>query len=351
MSNLKNNKGFILILCYVLIVSLALLGAGYYYYAINESKLTRRNVYFNQAFYLAETGIDQALKQLRSTYSWNSGFNNQALGSVGTYSVVVTTDGNYRKLVSTGKVATSPSSTINYVIEAYAGKTSSIPESFFNYEIYGAKDLKLCNVTVNGNVIYADKIKTRKETVINGTTTSDDNISPLTSLDFASLKALSQSQGNYYDKDRLKDVKQGSATFPSSFWYDQQNQIPNVIYCESDLHVKGNFGTIAGFFLVVGNVVSKDEDTADTHIHGQGIIQGAIYTNGKLHVHAESHDDKQSDDDAAFDPITINGNLWVGKDTHIHKNVTLTYNSEYINAIKNLSLGGQVQIVSWRKSE
>lgn len=347
-ARLKDNKGIALIFCYFLALVLGLLGTTYCNYAINEKNLTQIKTYSSQSFYLAESGIDAALVELRNNYDW-AGVTNQPLGDVGTFSVSVTSDGNRRKLVASGN--SSGSTTLEQVVESYAEKQSqsSLPDKFFNYDVYGAKKVKLCDVNVNGNVIYGDKLELRKGALVNGTQTDDSTISPLLLLDFASLKALSITQGNYYDKDRLKDVKGGQDHFPSSFWFNEESQMPNVIYAESDLQIKGNFGTIGGFFLVVGSVVSKPEDTADTNIDGAGTIEGAIYTNGKLRVHAKGHGDTKGDDDASAGLITIDGNIWVGKDTHIHKNTTLTYNQDYMTAIKNLNLISEVQIITWRK--
>ena len=127
-------------------------------------------------------------------------------------------------------------------------------------------------------------------------------------------------------------------SFPASFWYDEANAIPNVVFVQSDLEIKESFGIIGGFIIVVGDVLTDPESTGSTELKGDGIIEGCIYATGKFEV--EGGD---------ISGISINGSIWVGEDAEIKGNTTLTYDETYMQAIGGLDLHPGAQIVSWRE--
>ncbi len=99
MLDLKNEKGMMLIWFYLLIAILLIMGGSLYGLAFQESLLITIDQSRDKAFYLAETGLDQKLYELRSNNT-----SNIASTSFGEGSYSVTYDATTKQIRSTAIV-------------------------------------------------------------------------------------------------------------------------------------------------------------------------------------------------------------------------------------------------------
>ena len=133
--------------------------------------------------------------------------------------------------------------------------------------------------------------------------------------------------------------------FPTSFWYDTSdpnpaNWIPNVVYVEDDLVLNGNIGTIGGFFVVVGDVISDPDTTTSTLINGNGFIDGCVYSTGEFRVNG-----------GGATGLNVLGGVWSGSDgALLNGTVDIKYHAPYMDAIRYvISPSASLQMISWRK--
>jgi len=97
--NMKNEKGMVLIWFLLLITILLITSGGIYGLSFQESRLVEINKYRNQAFYIAEAGLDKKLKTLRGGDT-----SNIASTSLGAGSYSVTYNATTKQIRSTGVV-------------------------------------------------------------------------------------------------------------------------------------------------------------------------------------------------------------------------------------------------------
>lgn len=333
---LKNQKGIVLVVTYLSILVLLILGSFFITRSISEKRIADAEKDSIQAFYLAEAGIDRALEELRANYTWSGTGAAVTLGN-GQYSVSVNTNGNEREVTSIGFIPDAATFRIRRFLEVNV-KQSLPPANFYDNAIYASKEVDFNGnaYLVDGKVIYGEGPISDTDNVT-GTVTQDDSASPLAQLNFAQLYSISQAQGNVYDEDRLDDVKKGNDSFPASFWFDEFTNTPNIVYVESNLELKGNVGTIGGFFVVVGDVITNPGGSTDTSINGNGEIAGCIYTTGKFRVNGGGGG------------LNVNGGVWANEEVELNGNATVTYNEDYMNAINDLNLTPDIQLLSWRE--
>ncbi|OGW80897.1 MAG: hypothetical protein A3G33_05785 [Omnitrophica bacterium RIFCSPLOWO2_12_FULL_44_17] len=131
----KNKKGILLIWFYLLITVIIIVSGSVYALSFQENRLTNMELAQNQAFYLAETGIDKMLIQLRTTGALTS-----LSGSLGrgTYSSIY--DSGTKMVTSTGTVSGSTKTVrVKVVKSPPVGVRGALTS-------YG-------NVSLNGNII------------------------------------------------------------------------------------------------------------------------------------------------------------------------------------------------------
>lgn len=349
----KRGALFILVIFVVLI--LVLLGTSLVSQSISESRLAQKYYESIQAFWLAEAGINHALNELRDNYSqsgtglWATTLNR------GEFSVDVTIDGSNRRVIAHGFVPSIATTNIERRIEVVMSK--SIPPGFYDYALYssGNVDINGDSYNVQGDVIYANNWEVEHPENIVGDVSSDSTISPLARFDFQELRDISERQDNIYlvsQNGKLVDPDTGQEkVLPSSFWsfwrddgvdndadgsIDENDEWINVVYIEGDLQLNGDIGTVGGFLVVVGDVITDPDDTQDATINGSGIVDGVIYTRGTFRVNGGGQ------------VLNVNGGVWAGDLIRVNGSVDITYNATYMNAIGNLNLGGDVQIISWK---
>lgn len=335
---MNNKRGSVLVVSFMVILVLAALGGIMLSRSITERALTQRYTESTQAFWLAEAGVSRALEELGSNF--NAAGNNiwsQTLAP-GRYAVdVEQVDSTKRKVTSHGFVPAA-SSRIERILEATV--TKKIPPDFYENAIYSGGDVDFNgnSYTVTGKVRYADKIEYSRNNV-NGTITGDPDINPLAMLDFQQLRAISAGQGNIYNASRLDRVKKNKETYPGSFWYNAAAGVPNIIYIEGDLTLNGNIGTIGGFFVVVGNVLTNPDATQDATINGNGMVAGAIYTRGEFKINGGAG------------RLNVNGGVWAGEEALLNGNADVTYNKTYMDSIRSLNINVQAQVTAWKDTQ
>lgn len=338
----KNNGAVALLLSYFVIVVLLIILGALILRTISEENIASRYRESQEAFNLAEAGLNWAIIQLTQDYNWSGSATPTNLGR-GQYSVTVNPIDDKREITSYGSIPSLNNFRALRTIEAVVRKY--IPPNFYDSAIYTAEELDLNGnaYKVNGNVIYGDDEQASNTQNITGQVIQDTSINPLARLNFQQLYNLSQSQGNIYNATRINAVKKKRDSFPTSFWYslptdpnDPTTGVPNIVYVETDLELNGNIG-IGGFFVVVGDVLTNPAGTFDAEINGNGTIDGCIYTLGTFEVNGGGGG------------LNVNGGVWSGTEAELNGNVTIAYNKDYMDAIKALNINPDVQIISWRE--
>ena len=306
------------------------------------------------AFYLAESGIDKVISKLPGDTSSESNVlitDNNGINK-GEMSYVVTTleAGKRWKVESWGYVPNQAQAVVSRHLEAFISK-KPLPGSFWTNAIYTAGNVRLNGnaYTVNGDIIYAGNIIPADPQPPNfiGTDTQEPDVNPLVKLDYENLRLIAEAQIKADGSDNVytaAEIAIGNPPLPDSFWFDDSdadpaNWVPNVVYIETDLILNGNVGTIGGFLLVVGDVVTNPSGTSETTINGNGQIDGCIYSTGEFRVNGGGAG------------LNVFGGIWSGSDgVRMNGNVTVIYNQPYMDAIKTVINPGTVmQLISWRE--
>lgn len=346
---LRNRKGIMLIATYLIIVILAILGGAFVIRAVWERKTADREKDFKQAFYIADAALNRAIYELKKDYySWGSWVGTTVSFGNGEYQVdEVAAVGDKRKVTVTAAIPTIASPRITRQFETFIKRGSL--ENFYSSAMYvsGKVTFKGPYYVVNGDVRYDYETPPTNTDGVSGTITRDETISPLPALDFQYLYDVAASQGNVYSKERLRDVKRGDDSFPSSFWYAPPSEgnpagTPNIVYLEDDLKLRGDFGTIGGFFVVAGEVLTDPDDAANTMIAGRGTVDGPIYTTGKFNA-------REREDESEVEEWDVNGGIWAGKSATVRKRTTINYNESYMTRLNDMGLNTVVQAASWRE--
>lgn len=131
---MKSESGMVLIVCMILLLMLAIIGAASIFTSNTEMDISGNEQYSTTAFYLADAGAERALAALNDSVTWRTGFVNEPLGD-GTYDVTVydSTSLSYLEdkvmVRSTGRIGD-----VESVIEA---TFSPIYNTRFEYAVYG----------------------------------------------------------------------------------------------------------------------------------------------------------------------------------------------------------------------
>ena len=321
-----NKKGAALILAFAIIMILSGLSTAVVMRSASEAKAARKHSEATQAMWLAEAGVNKALKLLRDTYGTTS-VPSTPLGSGGYSASIASNPDGSRTVTAYGFVPFSPPATTR-ILEVTMIKVPNPPQNFYNNALYAAGDIGISGkaYAITGNVTYGGAIAGDTGN-IQPVPTRDPSISPLVLLDFEQLRSISQSQGNYHDINHL------GGSFPESFWYDEPNRIPNVVFIEGNLDIKGN-DEVGGFYVVGGKV------TYDATLSGNVKVNGAIYTRGGCRINGGGGAGLNVDGAIWSDAITIKGG------------VNVSYNQDYISAIRdNLQIVTRVQVTNWKDTQ
>ncbi|MBE9491732.1 MAG: hypothetical protein IMY70_02510 [Bacteroidetes bacterium] len=178
-----------------------------------------------KAYYIAESGIEYAVKKSLDLDNWN--WNENGNYAEGTVSVSVSSLGEDTVLISSHSqvgITAKRNSLLLYVI------------NLMDYSVYVSGIL-------NGSLGY-DSIERLR---------FDAPQLPLMSLD--SLKQVAQAQGRYYNNNL--SINNGTPAF--GFWSNpgDHDQDANVVYVEKNLVISKTNATIGGIFVVMGKVTMQ----------------------------------------------------------------------------------------------
>jgi hypothetical protein len=130
----NNESGIVLIVCMILLLMLSLIGITSITTSNTEQDISGNEMRANEAFYLADAGIERSLGVLEDTVEWRMGFYREPLGR-GTYNVVLT-DSSAEPFLDDKILARSTGNVdeVEKTIEAYLKPVYIYP---FSYGAYG----------------------------------------------------------------------------------------------------------------------------------------------------------------------------------------------------------------------
>jgi hypothetical protein len=325
------NRGAILIITFLAVTVLVIISIGMFLRMLSETRATERRKETAEAFYLAEAAIDKAVSKLPSNMAAETGI---PLGS-GKYSLTITVleTGKKWKALGEGYVPDLPPNARSQKrIEAFLEKKDLV-DLFWDNAIYSAGDVTFIgnSYEVDGKVVYADQIQGESRIPADQITYEPD-ISPLALLDFQYLRQIAVSQIKPDGQNNLYTAADiGTKAFPASFWFNEVAGIPNVVYVESDLVLKGNL--VAGGFIIVGGDVIENVE-----LGGNASIDGCVYTRGYFQ------------NKGGGNSLNVNGGIWAGDFCTLRGNAKVKYNKTYMDAIRNnINPSTEVQLISWRE--
>jgi len=283
-----NKKGAALIISLLLVAVLAVLSSALYSKSINENHLARRYVDTIRAFWLAEAGIAEGLKNLPDD---TSGYINQ---SIYTYNVTTTAlAGPYYQIESTGAVAYNGGS-VSRTIRAIVKITLPDPLNFEHaIESTGSLVTKGDAYTIDGTV--------------------NENAA----LNFTDMFGVTKEEVRSA-ADHLYDESSFASPVDNITWVD--DAFPGI-----ELIISGDL-VGSGMLVVEG----------DVNISGTVDFDGIIYVIGTLSMSGTP---------------TINGSILaesaVDIDTTIVGHVTVTYDTAAISAALSELSFASTDVVSW----
>jgi len=369
--NIRNEKGSVLIMTYMVLVCMAGFAAVFSQRTISEKNLSAMSVEQTKAFYLAEAGVDEALLSLRGDYDYYTGTPPTTVG-----------EGEFETNVSYLSTTRRVVNAIGYFPDRYTPRAvrrieavikKEMPADFFGdgvdgYAIWSAGDVDLngTSYAIEGDVVYAGNLEGTDENVT-GSVTQDPGIAPLARFDFDALRNIAIAQGNLYDSTRIKDIETGKDSYPDCaacpadkpdccFWYtypsvgmdgnlDPTTGVPNVNFIEGGLKVGGNTGTIGGFFIVVDGVLATPPvvEGSDTTFNGTLTIEGCIYSLQKFTIDGGGN---------SQNVVNINGGVWCETEAELNSG-HVTYDGFKMEALQHLIMSqdaaGDAQLLSWRE--
>ncbi len=332
--NIKNKGGIVLLIALAFLVLFLTMAVLHISTTTSDLKVVKRTADSLRAFSLAESGVQKALYEIRKDFSWAGegplpiSWNGSDKGE---YEVIVTDieDGK-KRIVSTGYFPRKSGEYAKRSIEAEI--SPSTPNNFYDNAIFAGEDVDLNgNYSVNGNILYGESINPA------GLGQEFEGDFPL--LNFEQIRAIAVSQVNGNGQNNLytqADID-NNKPFPTSFWFDEALGIPNVVYVETNLVLRGNVGTLGGFYVVAGDVITNADAEADTTINGNGSIDGCVYTLGDFRINGGGSG------------LGVTGGVWGRDEVRLNGNATVTYDGGYMDAIRGLNIGFVAQITSWKE--
>jgi len=257
---LSNQSGMALVTTLIFVFILVTFGVALLAMTSNDIKLSALQRDSTKAFYLAEAGIQRAIRKLDEVFSWRGGFNNEPLGD-GNYNVVVedstndeTIPPNQVRIISTGKVNNPEREIIVFVEEASAEGMDPI----FNYAIAARGRIELQNkgVAMVGDVYCEGTIKNGSHMVVQGTGVATVDIEEYVEEDWGDVEIGSE----YYipfpelDMEYYKSEAITAGTFFDASYYEVNGVSSyelngGIMYFAGDVHFKET--TIIGPGIIV----------------------------------------------------------------------------------------------------
>lgn len=330
-------------MAYVATYVLFVLGSALVLSSTMEMRNAERTIDHLRAFQWAEAGLDDASRLLNDPANgyWSNCTGFTAPSRL--YSVECISQDPYRILRSRGFESAPGLSETPLSRQVEAVLRRFVPPEFYENAIYAADQVILNGNAygVLGNILSGNTVPIDNTDHVSGNITQDPAASPLPALDFAQLYTIAQGQGNVYDANRLAAIQQNQDAFPMNFCYDggtAPNCVPNVNYVTTDLLLNGNIGTIGGFFVVVGSVLTDpNAEVENSILNGNGQVEGVIYTTGQFRVNGGGGN------------LNISGGILSGGIARLNGNATVEFNAAYMDAIENLHINPTTQVVFWRE--
>ena len=309
----------------------------------------QHNLKSSNALYLSESAAEEAKLALSNNFFTGLGDSATSVFGEGEYffNIDASPDADATKRVITayGAIPDFDDPKSNRTVQALVQSTSDFPGGFWDKAIYSAGEIRANgnSYDVTGDCVTAG-VHTSSDDPFNNAEDTDPSIAPLFALSFQAIKALAQSQtynghDNYYTADEI-----GTVAFPQEFYYEdpdpadpESHGTPHVVFIEGNLTLNGNWGTMGGFIIVVGDVLTDPLDSGDATINGNGTIDGVLYTNGAFGVNGGGGGINVSGGVFAADGVTMNGNT------------TVTYNQEYMDALEAMDFPTGIQVLSWNE--
>ncbi len=144
-STRKAQKGFVLVTIYLLVPLLIIMSTSLVAFVLQDIRSAQRVWAATEAFFLAEAGIDRAIAELKEDAAWTSGFSEEPLNSMGTYTVTVEDLGSGRFRLTTEGSSELLSAPVVRTIEAVV---AVFPAGLFNFALFGDD-----SVTLTGNAM------------------------------------------------------------------------------------------------------------------------------------------------------------------------------------------------------
>lgn len=352
---IRENKGFgiLFVLMFFLTAAMGFTSLGHL--GGTHMRNAGHNLQSLKAFYLAEAGLERTKSILKNEVSFQDG---TALDG-GAWTTVNLGDGQFRykventadgilmrrKITGDAAVPTIASPKSTRAIEMIVSKPDNLPADFWDYSIYSGGDIDANGnaYDVNGDVIAGDDIEYTSDHFNNGEF-EDPSASPLANLNYDVLKGIAQSQiydghDNYYTAAEI-----GVVPYPQDFYYTDPDPIagtpgvPHVVYVEGDLTLNGNWGTMGGFIVVVGDVLTNPDAEADGTINGNGTIDGVLYTIGEFRING-----------GGAGGINITGGIFAADEVRLNGSTTVTYQQDYMDAIDAMGVPTGMTVLSWNE--
>ena len=352
---LKNNRGVLLIAVFMIIAVVSVLLGAFLFRNIWDAKNSLRYKQSIIALHCAEASIDKAIAKLPNDVTAVSNAaltdNNNLIRGEYAHTIAVLDMGKRWRVESWGYVPNQSQPEAVVHLEAHISK-KDLPDSFWDNAIYSAGNVRVNGSAfdINGDVLYAGALipSTLDPANFTGTAANDPSIAPLIKLDYDYLRGIAATQIKADGSDNIytaAEIASKSPPLPVSFWFDQSdpnpaNWIPNVVFVETDLVLNGDIGTIGGFLVVAGDVISDPDDTTSTTINGNGHIDGCVYSTGEFRVNG-----------GGGIGLNVLGGVWSGSDgVLINGSVEIGYHKPYMDAIRYIiNPSSIVQLISWRK--
>lgn len=279
--SLKNEKGVILVWFLLLSVVLLIISGAVYGLSFQESKLMQIEQYRSQAFYLAETGLDQKLKELRANNI--SDISSVSFGD-GSYSVTysaanhtVTSVGTFNGISKTVKAVvqkTSPPG-VNGALTA-AGSVS-----FNGGIVVDGRDHD-----INGNVVGSGTYGVSSGGAINqggSATIGGNGYAPADPANPASILA------NASSVTTTPEAALGMS--PGSLDAYKTSTVPStpfngIVYYTGNEWIAPNFGTVDNPSTGILIVHNSTGDALLKNVHGH--FQGIIIADDLIHINGDA---------------------------------------------------------------
>jgi len=103
-TGLQDERGAALVLALIVMTGLSLLLMSSLEILTTSIQIAGNHIHDIQAMYIADAGVEDAIKELRANPNWNAGFTNKSFGA-GSYTVTVTNTNPIVDVQSTGTVS------------------------------------------------------------------------------------------------------------------------------------------------------------------------------------------------------------------------------------------------------